>query len=98
MGISRRLCKLCVRAAGDAGNEQIAETARAMKVADGFEPRAVIGPLIDMKAVEKAEAHIAAAVKKRAKVVAGGKRHECRQYGIEKFLEVKYPCMSGIDR
>ncbi len=24
-----------------------------MKVADGFEPGAVIGPLIDMKAVEK---------------------------------------------
>ena len=43
-----------------------------MKVADGFEPGAVIGPL--MKAVEKVEAHIAAAVKKGAKVVTGGKR------------------------
>jgi len=31
-----------------------------MKVADGFEPGAVIGPLIDVKAVEKVEAHIAA--------------------------------------
>lgn len=30
-----------------------------MKVADGFERGAVIGPLIDMKAVEKGEAHIA---------------------------------------
>jgi len=30
-----------------------------MKVADGFEPGAVIGPLIDMKVVEKVEAHIA---------------------------------------
>ena len=35
-----------------------------MKFADGFEPGAVIGPLIDMKAVEKVEAHIADAVKK----------------------------------
>ena len=52
----------------------LAETARAMKVADGFEPGAVIGPLIDMKAVEKVEAHIADAVKKGAKVVTGGKR------------------------
>jgi len=52
----------------------LAETARAMKVADGFEPGAVIGPLIDMKAVEKVEAHIADAVKKGAKVVLGGKR------------------------
>ena len=45
-----------------------------MKVADGFEPGAVIGPLIDIKAVEKVEAHIADAVKKGAKVVTGGKR------------------------
>src|ERR687887_1378000 len=45
-----------------------------MKVANGFEPGAVIGPLIDMKAVEKVEAHIADAVQKGAKVVTGGKR------------------------
>jgi succinate-semialdehyde dehydrogenase/glutarate-semialdehyde dehydrogenase len=45
-----------------------------MKVADRFEPGAVNGPLIDMKAVEKVEAHIADAVKKGAKVVNGGKR------------------------
>jgi hypothetical protein len=31
----------------------LAETAGAMKVVDEFEPGAVIGPLIDMKAVEK---------------------------------------------
>ena len=34
----------------------------------------MIGPLIDMKAVEKVEEHIADAVKKGAKVVIGGKR------------------------
>jgi succinate-semialdehyde dehydrogenase/glutarate-semialdehyde dehydrogenase len=34
----------------------------------------VIGPLIDMKAVEKVEAHITDAIKKGAKVVTGGKR------------------------
>jgi succinate-semialdehyde dehydrogenase/glutarate-semialdehyde dehydrogenase len=34
----------------------------------------VIGQLIDMKAVEKVEAHIADAQKKGAKVVNGGKR------------------------
>ena len=34
----------------------------------------MIGPLIDMKEVEKLEAHIADAVKKGAKVVTGGKR------------------------
>jgi succinate-semialdehyde dehydrogenase/glutarate-semialdehyde dehydrogenase len=58
----------------DAFTKRLAETAGAMKVADGFEPGAVIGPLIDMKAVEKVEAHIVDAVKKGAKVVTGGKR------------------------
>jgi succinate-semialdehyde dehydrogenase/glutarate-semialdehyde dehydrogenase len=54
----------------DAFTKRLAETAGAMKVADGFEPGAVIGPLIDMKV----EAHIADAVKKGAEVVTGGKR------------------------
>ena len=58
----------------DAFTKRLAETAGVMKVADGFEPGAVIGPLIDMKAVEQVEAHIADAVKKGAKVVTGGKR------------------------
>jgi succinate-semialdehyde dehydrogenase / glutarate-semialdehyde dehydrogenase len=58
----------------DAFTKCLAGTAGAMKVADGFEPGAEIGPLIDMKAVEKVEAHIADAVKKGAKVVNGGKR------------------------
>ena len=58
----------------DAFTRRLAETAGAMKVADGFEPGAVMGALIDMKAVEKVEAHIADAVKKGAKVVTGGKR------------------------
>ncbi len=35
----------------------------------------MIGPLIDMKAVEKVETHIADAVQKGAKVVVGGHRH-----------------------
>jgi len=38
-------------------DKRLAETVGAMKVADGFEPGAVIGPLIDMKAVEKVETH-----------------------------------------
>jgi succinate-semialdehyde dehydrogenase/glutarate-semialdehyde dehydrogenase len=58
----------------DVFTKRLAETAGAMKVADEIEPGAVIGPLIDMKAVEKVEAHIADAVKKGAKVVTGGKR------------------------
>jgi len=57
----------------DAFTKRLAETAGAMKVADGFEPGRGDRPLIDMKAVEKVEAHIADALKKGAKVVTGGK-------------------------
>jgi succinate-semialdehyde dehydrogenase/glutarate-semialdehyde dehydrogenase len=46
----------------DAFTKRLAETAGAMKVADGFDLGAVTGPLIDMKVVEKVEAHIADAV------------------------------------
>ena len=58
----------------DAFTKRLAETAPAMKVADGFEPGTVIGPLIDMRAVEKVEAHIAEAVKKGRQSRTGGKR------------------------
>jgi succinate-semialdehyde dehydrogenase/glutarate-semialdehyde dehydrogenase len=58
----------------DAFTKRLAEVAGAMKVAAGFEPGAVIGPLIDMKAIEKVEAHVADALAKGAKVVIGGKR------------------------
>lgn len=46
-----------------------------LKVADGFENGAQQGPLIDMPAVEKVEAHIHDAVSKGARVLLGGKRH-----------------------
>jgi succinate-semialdehyde dehydrogenase/glutarate-semialdehyde dehydrogenase len=59
----------------DAFAKKLAEVAGAMKVGSGIEQGVVIGPLIDMKAVEKVEHHIADAVKKGAKVVVGGKRH-----------------------
>lgn len=46
-----------------------------LKVADGFEPGAQQGPLIDQAAVDKVEAHIGDAVSKGARVIVGGKRH-----------------------
>ncbi len=55
--------------------KRLAETAGAMKVGSGFEPGTVIGPLIDMRAIEKVESHIADAVEKGARIVAGGRRH-----------------------
>jgi len=46
-----------------------------LKVGNGLEAGVTQGPLIDMKAVEKVEEHIADATKKGAKIMTGGKRH-----------------------
>jgi succinate-semialdehyde dehydrogenase/glutarate-semialdehyde dehydrogenase len=54
---------------------RLAQAVSALKVADGFEDGAEQGPLINMEAVEKVEAHIADAVAKGARVVVGGNRH-----------------------
>jgi succinate-semialdehyde dehydrogenase/glutarate-semialdehyde dehydrogenase len=59
----------------DAFAKKLADAVSAMKVGNGTEAGTTIGPLIDMKAIEKVEQHIADAVKKGAKVVVGGKRH-----------------------
>jgi succinate-semialdehyde dehydrogenase/glutarate-semialdehyde dehydrogenase len=59
----------------DAFAAKLAEKVRALKVANGTEPGAVLGPLIDDKAVEKVEEHVADALAKGAKVALGGKRH-----------------------
>jgi succinate-semialdehyde dehydrogenase/glutarate-semialdehyde dehydrogenase len=55
---------------------RLVEKAQAMKVGDGFTPGVTQGPLINEEAVEKAESHVADAVKQGARVIAGGKRHE----------------------
>ena len=55
--------------------QKLGEKVAAMKVGNGLEDNVTQGPLIDMKAVEKVEEHIADAVKKGARVVTGGKRH-----------------------
>jgi len=60
----------------DAFAKKLADKVSAMKVGNGLEPGVVQGPLIDMKAVEKVEEHIADALAKGARVVVGGKRHE----------------------
>jgi succinate-semialdehyde dehydrogenase / glutarate-semialdehyde dehydrogenase len=55
--------------------KRLAAVAAEMKVGNGMEQGVAIGPLIDMKGVEKVEQHIADALGKGAKVVIGGKRH-----------------------
>jgi succinate-semialdehyde dehydrogenase/glutarate-semialdehyde dehydrogenase len=58
----------------DAFAKRLAEVVGEMKVGDGAAPGTVIGPLIDMKAIDKVESHIADALKKGAQIIAGGKR------------------------
>jgi succinate-semialdehyde dehydrogenase/glutarate-semialdehyde dehydrogenase len=59
----------------DAFARKLADKVSQMKVGSGLEPGVQQGPLIDAKAVEKVEEHIADALGKGARVVAGGKRH-----------------------
>lgn len=59
----------------DAFAEKLAAAVAKLKVGDGLKGDTQQGPLIDMKAVEKVEEHIADAIDKGAKLVTGGKRH-----------------------
>jgi succinate-semialdehyde dehydrogenase/glutarate-semialdehyde dehydrogenase len=55
--------------------EKLTTAVGKLKVGDGLKGETHQGPLIDMKAVQKVEEHIADALKKGARVIAGGKRH-----------------------
>jgi succinate-semialdehyde dehydrogenase/glutarate-semialdehyde dehydrogenase len=55
--------------------DRMVKAAGELKVGNGLEGGVQQGPLIDMRAVEKVEFHIADATQKGAQVVAGGSRH-----------------------
>lgn len=59
----------------DAFVAKLAAASKALRVGDGLEANVQQGPLINDKAVEKVEAHIADALGKGASIVTGGKRH-----------------------
>ena len=59
----------------DAFAAKLAERVAKFKVGNGLEPGVTIGPLIDDAAVKKVEEHVADAVAKGAKVLAGGRPH-----------------------
>jgi succinate-semialdehyde dehydrogenase/glutarate-semialdehyde dehydrogenase len=59
----------------DAFVSRLADAVRKLKPAAGLEEGATQGPLIDDKAVEKVESHIADATAKGASVLVGGHRH-----------------------
>ncbi|WP_165225664.1 NAD-dependent succinate-semialdehyde dehydrogenase [Affinirhizobium pseudoryzae] len=54
---------------------KLADRVRQLHVGRGYDEGILIGPLIDMDAVAKVEAHLADAVSKGGKVIVGGQRH-----------------------
>jgi len=59
----------------DAFAAKLAARVATLKVGNGFEEGVLMGPLIDAGAVAKVEEHIADALAKGARVIAGGGRH-----------------------
>ncbi len=59
----------------DAFTRKLVDKVNALKVGDGTQDGVSQGPLIDGKAVAKIEEHVADAIAKGGKVLAGGKRH-----------------------
>lgn len=58
----------------DEFSRKLTDKMAAMKVGDGMEEGVEVGPLIEEKAVEKVERHVADAKERGAKVVLGGER------------------------
>jgi len=59
----------------EAFTQKLVAKVEALQVGDGTRPGVTQGPLIDDKAVAKIEEHVADALAKGGKVLAGGKRH-----------------------
>jgi succinate-semialdehyde dehydrogenase/glutarate-semialdehyde dehydrogenase len=59
----------------DAFAERLAAKVRTLKVGNGMDEGVVQGPLIDEQALAKVEHHIADALGKGARILAGGERH-----------------------
>lgn len=63
----------------------------ALKVGPGLEPGSEIGPLMHERAIAKVEEQVADAVKRGAKLLAGGRRHKAGPLFYEPTLLVDVP-------
>ncbi|MDQ6432553.1 NAD-dependent succinate-semialdehyde dehydrogenase [Mesorhizobium sp. LHD-90] len=77
-------------------SRRLADHARQMKVGDGSQAGVVMGPLVDMKAVEKVEELVADAVGKGAVLRAGGSRMQGEAY--ERGCFYAPTVMTGVPR
>lgn len=55
--------------------EKLEQAVSKLRLGDGLQPDVTTGPLIDEKAVAKVQEHIADALEKGARIIAGGKPH-----------------------
>ncbi|MDF3841182.1 NADP-dependent succinate-semialdehyde dehydrogenase [Pseudomonas citronellolis] len=75
----------------DAFVEKLKAAVAKLNIGNGLEQGVTTGPLIDAKAVAKVEEHIADAVSKGAKIVAGGKPHALGGTFFEPTILVDVP-------
>jgi succinate-semialdehyde dehydrogenase/glutarate-semialdehyde dehydrogenase len=60
----------------EAFTSRLAEEVRKLKVGNGMDEGVIVGPLIDIKGLEKVEEHVKDALEKGAKLLEGGERHK----------------------
>ena len=82
----------------DAFTAKLKEAVAKMKVGNGMEDGVTQGPLINAEAVKKVEEHVADAVKRGAKVAAGGKRHALGGTFYEPTILTDVPVQADIFR
>jgi succinate-semialdehyde dehydrogenase/glutarate-semialdehyde dehydrogenase len=78
--------------------EKLKVAVARLKVGNGLEEGVTIGPMIDAKAIAKVEEHIADAVSKGAKIVAGGKTHALGGLYYEPTILVDVPASAVVSR
>ncbi|HEX5392296.1 MAG TPA: aldehyde dehydrogenase family protein, partial [Rhodocyclaceae bacterium] len=69
--------------------EKLAARIKTIKVGNGFEAGVTLGPMIDDQAVTKVEAHVADALAKGARLLAGGERIGERFYAATVLADAK---------
>jgi succinate-semialdehyde dehydrogenase/glutarate-semialdehyde dehydrogenase len=67
-----------------------------LRVGNGMDEGVTVGPMIDAKAITKVEEHIADAVSKGARVVAGGKPHESGGLFFQPTILVDVPDNAAV--
>ncbi|EPE95056.1 NADP-dependent succinate-semialdehyde dehydrogenase [Rhizobium grahamii] len=59
----------------EAFSQKLSTAVGKLKIGNGFDEGVILGPLIDLPALEKVEEHVADAISKGASVMEGGRRH-----------------------